>query len=802
MKKIDFNGEWLYRHLNTDDDWVPVTLPHDAMLHESRSTKNLSGKNGAWFAGWDYEYIKTFSLPDTYRQKQLVFEFESVYHDAEIYINGTKIAEYNYGYSSIYVKLPIEENHILNFSNQLNEIRVIAHNAEQPNNRWYSGAGIYRPAWLYVMDAEHIELNGIKIHTTKIDPPEIVVDIATNTKGSLTIEILDNEKCLEKQQLQTTGKATQKIELPTAILWEPGTPKLYTCRITFGNDVMEESFGIRMVGWDALNGFTINEKRVILRGACIHHDNGLLGACTYPEVEERRVRLLMETGYNAIRSAHNPCSKSLLEACDRLGMLVLDEYTDVWYIHKTRYDYALHMADCWQSDLKDLVNKDYNHPSVIMYSTGNEVSETAQPRGIELTSDMTKYLHELDSTRPVTCGINIFFNFLSSIGLGVYSDDKSEKEVENAEKSQENSQKAVGSEFYNNLAGHFGKDFMKFGATLHGSDVKTRNAFERMDIAGYNYGINRYSKDLKKYPERLILGTETFCSDAAKYLQLAEENNRIIGDFVWAGMDYIGETGVGAWEYLDYVSASSDKSGWLTAGSGRLDILGRPLGEAGYTRIVYGVQTNPVIAVRPVNHTGEKHTPSAWKMTNAIESWGWNGCEGRPAIVEVYTKAPYAQLFINGKSVGKAKVGKNCRKIFKTTFQQGTIAVEVYDESGNKVGQSQLQSDENTTMLRAIPEKIDVAPGELCYVLLQYTDAKGVRKPMQRGTLQLQVSGGELVAAGHACPYNPQGYLNNFTDTYYGEAMAIVRAAQSGIIKITASDNEYTCSAEIKCTTP
>lgn len=802
MEKLDFNTGWRYRHLNTGDAWQPVTLPHDAMLHENRCADNPSGKNGAWFAGWDYEYTKTFTLPQAYSQKQLVFEFESVYRDAEIYINGNKIIERNYGYTSIYASLPAGENHLLHFNGQPNEIRVIAHNAQQPNSRWYSGAGLYRPAWLYVMDKAHIEINGVKIHTNQIEPPAITVAVQTNTAGSLTIEILDNGTSLAKHRLQTTGSATQTIALPGAKLWAPNTPKLYTCRVTFGTDIVEESFGIRTIGWDNQTGFTINNKRIILRGACIHHDNGLLGACTYLEAEERRVRILMETGYNAIRSAHNPCSKALLAACDRLGMLVMDEYTDMWYIHKTRYDYALHMPNCWQYDLADMVDKDYNHPSVIMYSTGNEVSETAQPRGIELTASMTEYLHSLDSTRPVTCGVNIFFNFLSSIGLGVYSDNKAEKEVEKAEKNKGKSHKAVGSEFYNNLAGRFGSDFMKFGATLHGSDVKTREAFARMDIAGYNYGIERYKKDLKKYPNRLILGTETFCSDAEKYLQLAEKNPRIIGDFVWSGMDYIGETGVGAWEYADYVPPEADEAGWLTAGSGRIDIIGRPLGEAAYTRVIYGMQTAPVIAVRPVNFTGEKHTPSAWKMTNAIESWAWHGCEGKPAIVEVYAKAAAAQLFINGQSAGNAKVDKNCRAIFKTTYQTGTVAVEVYDEAGRKIGYSQLQSGENTTMLRATAEKTTIAPGELCYILLQYTDANGIRQPMQRGTLYLQVSGGELVAAGHACPYNPQGYLNSFTDTYYGEAMAIVRASQGGVIKLTAADNRYTCSTEISCVAP
>ena len=220
----------------------------------------------------------------------------------------------------------------------------------------------------------------------------------------------------------------------------------------------------------------------------------------------------------------------------------------MWYIHKTRYDYASHMPDNWKNDLRDLVGKDFNHPSVVMYSIGNEVSETAQKRGIELTGQMTEYLHQLDD-RPVTCGINIFFNFLSSMGLGVYSDKKAEQEAAKAErrKSSPAKKKAVGSEFFNNLAGLLGADFMKFGATLHGSDVRTRDAFARLDVAGYNYGEKRYLRDLKKYPQRVILGSETFCADAARFWDLAKEYPALIGDFVWTAWTIWARWAWGPW---------------------------------------------------------------------------------------------------------------------------------------------------------------------------------------------------------------------------------------------------------------
>ena len=347
-----------------------------------------------------------------------------------------------------------------------------------------------------------------------------------------------------------------------------------------------ERFGVRTLSWGK-DGLKLNGERVILRGACVHHDNGLLGAACDPDALERRIRILKENGYNALRSAHNPCSKSALAICDRLGMLVMDEYIDHWYIHKTLHDYVEYFDAWWKQDLTDMVEKDYNHPCVVLYSTGNEVAETAQPRGIALVKEMTEFLHALDDSRPVTCGINIFFNFLNHIGFGQYSDEKAAKEAARNAKAKAEGKKArersTGSKFFNDLAGIMGADFMKIGATLHGSDVTTREAFANMDVAGYNYGEKRYRHDLKKYPERLILGSETFCFDAYQFWELAKTEPRLIGDFVWAGIDYLGEVGIGSWEYSDYAPRFDNGCGWISAGSGRIDLTGKPLGEALYT---------------------------------------------------------------------------------------------------------------------------------------------------------------------------------------------------------------------------
>jgi beta-galactosidase len=789
MKPTPLLTGWTCRHLGDTAPGKAVTLPHDAMLAEPRTAISAGGTNTGWYEGYDYEYQRTLTVPENELADTHILEFEGVYHNAEVWLNGQKAAFRPYGYTNFYVDcapyLHAGEN----------ELRVIARNADQPNSRWYSGAGIYRPVQLWKARGAHITLNGVKIRTLSLQPAIVEVRVKTTAPGTVRLTVDD----LPAMQQESDGEAVFTLTLDNARLWTPETPNLYTCRVSFADDEVTETFGVRKVEWGT-DGFLLNGKRYIIQGACIHHDNGLLGAVCDPDAVARKVRLLKENGYNAIRSAHNPCSKALLTECDRQGMLVMDEYIDHWYIHKTEHDYVDYFNDWWRQDLTDMVEKDYNHPCVVLYSTGNEVSETAQKRGIALTKEMTDFLHGLDDSRPVTCGVNIFFNFLSSIGFGVYSDEKAKKEAERAEKAKQRGEKAakkkaVGSQFFNNLAGLLGDEFMKRGATLHGCDVKTRDAFANMDIAGYNYGIYRYKHDLKKYPQRLILGSETFCNDAYKFRELAKQEPRLVGDFVWAGMDYLGEVMVGSWEYADYAETFDGGLGWVSAGSGRIDLTGKPLGEALYTRVALEADNGPYIAVCPVNHTGDRHSPSAWKMTNAMPSWSWTGCEGRKANVEVYARAARVELVLNGHTVGSKTLKNDCLARFSIPYESGTLEAVSYDAADHEIGRCKLQSAGGATSLTLDAEEPAAQTGHLCYVRLRYTDENGITKPLMRGNIQVQVRGGTLVGLGSACPFNKHSYLDSETDTYYGEALAIVRMGDGDAMTIAASDGEY--SAEL-----
>lgn len=759
--KLDFCGGWTCCRPDALDARYPVTLPHDAMLSEKRVYDSRGGKNIGWYEGGDYLYEKEFEVPEIYENQTVILEFEGVYHNAAVALNGKDAGYSGYEYNGFFVYA----DSFLKEGN--NTVSVTARNSDQPNSRWYTGTGIFRPVTLHILPKKHFLLEGIRVTTMDYKRRKIRISAELSEPGEAQFEIMDGEKCLCRRIASGMEKAEAEMELPGTQTWSCRNPKMYTLLARFGEDVQEIPFGIRSVTVSSREGFCINGERVILRGACIHHDNGILGACAYADAEARKVRLLKKAGYNALRSAHNPCSKALMEACDREGILIMDEYVDVWYIHKTMHDYAGNVEKNYRRDLCAIVKKDYNHPSVVLYSLGNEVAETGEKKGIQLCGKMRDYLHEEDGTRPVTCGVNLFFNFLYSLGFGVYSDEKAEKEPE----------KEVGSAFYNKLAAIMGDSFMKFGATLPGSDIKTRDAYANMDIAGYNYGIWRYKKDIKKYPQRVILGTETFCADAPLFWKLANRYPAVIGDFVWPGITYHGEVPYTGWNKENGKQVFKGSPDWAAAGSGRLDMNGREWSEADYTKVVFGLK--PIaVGVTPLNLSDKKFDISAWDLTCALSSWSWEGYEGKKTKIEVYSRAAFAELFLNGRSLGRKKL-KNCRCVFQAQYEPGTLTAVAYTASGEEDARTNLRTAGRETQLLV---EVEEGTKELYFVNLRYTDSDGVLKPLVQGKIRVQEEGGRLLALGNARPLNPESYLTDSTDTYYGEAMAVVRP--EGVMKM------------------
>ncbi len=761
MKRYEFNSGWVV-------GGEAVTLPHDAQITQPRKAGKPSGSAGAFFPGGEYTYEKKFLCPADWEGKKVKLQFEGVYKNAKVYVNGKLSGGMSYGYSPFWVDCGVLQP-------GENTITVTCENKDLPDSRWYSGAGIYRPVWAWVGDG--LTAEDVKIRTLSIDPAIISV----TAKGSpMQVEILDGDTVI--------ASGCGRLTVPNAQLWSDETPHLYTCRVAD----QEIKFGIRQIKWSN-KGLFINGKETKLRGGCVHHDSGILGAATYDESEWRRVKILKDAGYNALRSSHNPCSRAMLDACDHYGMYLMDETWDMWFHHKNRYDYADSFMDNWETDVQAMVARDYNHPSVILYSIANEVSEPAKEKGVEIAKKIVEKFHSLDDSRPVTGGYNLMIISRSAGGKGVYDEESGGRDNSGEQKTQ-----GMNSLMFNIITSMVGTGMNK-GANSKKADAIVSPVLDAMDIAGYNYASGRYPLEGKEHPERIIFGSETFPQDIAKNWAMVKQYPYLIGDFMWTAWDYLGEAGAGAWAYTPDGKGFEKPYPWILADIGAMDILGNPNGELFWAQAVWGLLEKPKIAVQPVSKSHIRPAKSTWRGTNALPSWSWKGCEGKKAVVEVYFDCAKVELLLNGKSLGKKKV-KDCRAVFKTKYAPGKLEAVALDASGKEIARSCLETAKAYD-IHIQPEKSAAEPGEIVYVPITIGDGDIVEHNADR-KLTVNVENGDLLAFGSANPRTEESYHTGSFTTYYGHALAVVKAGNSGTIKIAArADENQASTASIQIVT-
>lgn len=788
MRRENFNLNWVFYSKENPNEKTLVNLPHDAMLYEKRIPGLKNGPLVAEFPGGDYYYEKTLFGDESYADKIVVLEFEGVYMDSHVYLNGVEVGGHVYGYSNFYVdltgKLKIGED---------NEIKVFIHNSQTPNARWYSGSGIYRPVKLIVGNKEHIDFDGVKVITKSYDPAVLDVTVrAEKPEGAvIRTEILwDGEVVAEGM-----GKRCE-ITVPNAKLWDAEHPNLYTARVILESDgeILDEDiqrFGIRKLEWSAEKGLQVNGNEVKLRGGCVHHDNGPLGACSFRDAEYRRVRILKESGYNAIRGAHDPKSKAMLDACDELGMYVMEEAFDVWYQGTGTYGYVLYFRECWEKDLRLMVEKCYNHPSVIMYSIGNEISETASPEGVEYGEKMARFCRELDDSRPVTLGVNLMLNVLDSKGIKITATrgkPVSRDDVVDP-KSEEPGARQGGSVMINTIVSVMG-GLMKYLSGPKPTDKPTRGIFSKLDIAGYNYGDMSYEKHHEWYPQRIIVGTETQPASIFSRWELVKKHPCIIGDFMWTSWDYLGECGVGVVDYGKQTGAYSKPYPVIVAGCGTHDIAGTPDTHAYQAGVVWGEFKKPYIATRHPKHFKEKtHYGIGFRKTDAISTWTYDGYEGQPTEVQIYSQGAIAEIFINGKSAGKKPL-KKCEAQFKVIYEPGTLEAVSYDSSGHELARDRIKTAGKYTKISAVPERTVLENGceDLSYINVAITDSEGIIKPVARKVCVKVEGAGTLQAVGSGAPSTEEIYTGSSFTTYNGRMIAIIRSGEeSGTITVTLS---------------
>ena len=698
-----------------DSDWqftrngktINVNLPHDWDIYEAPDpTTGATKEGGGWYPAGKGEYKKQFKVESgEWKNKRVMLHFEGVYQKAEVFVNGQKAGQHAYGYTPFTVDI----TQYLYKDKRDNEVVVKVDNSEQPNCRWYSGSGIYRHVWLVTKKQRYIDEWSVKVTTPDIH--------TVNIKAEVVMED-GTRKPIEK---------TIHVEQPR--LWSPDDPYLYHTTIEAEGDVVPVTYGIRTIEYTAEKGFLLNGKPLKINGACLHHDDGVLGAMAFDAAEIRKVRLMKESGFNLIRTAHNPTTRAFLDACDSLGMLVIGEAFDGWRTAKNPYDYSTLIDSCYQEDIHAMVKRDRNHPSIICWSIGNEVIERKDIRVVTTARKLKQAILEEDNTRPVT------------EALCAWDDDW---------------------EIYD-------------------------PHFEVLDIGGYNYMIHKHKSDHQRDPKRVMWQTESFPRDAFKNWKLVQEYPYIIGDIVWTGLDYLGESGIGRNYYEGERPGEHWREGgqpdWHGAYCGDVDITGYRKPISIYREMLwkeaYDGEFPSVLSIavkEPDGYHGKIHQ-TAWSVWPTWDSWNWPGWEGKPIDVEVYTKAKEVKLYLNDQLIGTKAVSEDTeyKAVFTVPYEPGVLRAEA---SGRG---TLLWTKGEPARLRLTPDRrVITADGQdLSFITVEVVDKYGWPCPDAAIPCEASVKGeGSLLAFASADLKDREPYTSSKVTTWKGRALLVVRSTE------------------------
>ena len=790
MAVIPFNDGWSYRtplgpFAGVGGDHaapVEVRLPHDA-LRDAERRPDVPGKGaGAYYPNGAYTYLKRFAVPAEWEGRLVRLEVQGAMRRAQVFLNDELAGNRADGYARFFLDL----TPYLKYG-QDNVLRIEVRSGQ--DSRWYSGTGLHRPVLLHVDAPAHIVPDGVTVSTVRIEEDQAVVDVVTTVAnaGLATRTVTVGTTVMDPDGREVERDATpstlapgeqavvrQRLYLLAPALWSPDSPALHTARVGLGEDDAEDvvvAFGVRTVTVDPRKGLRINGEPVLMRGACIHSDNGPLGAAAIGRAEERRIELLKEAGFNAIRTAHNPASPAMLDACDRLGMLVMDEAFDMWTRFKTPYDYSADFPQWWAADLEALVAKDRNHPSVILYSIGNEIIEVGTPHGSRWARRMAEHLRALDPTRLVTNGINPFLAVIDELPAILQAAGGGLNEAMS-------------------IDGAF--------STIGGSEAVTRRTAESsaaLDVLGLNYSESRYGLDQELFPHRVIVGSETFPSQIGTLWPMVRDNPNVIGDFTWTGWDYLGEVGIGATAYAedpDAVAALEREYPYLTAWCGDLDITGWRRPVSYYREVVFGLRAEPYIAVRRPEHHGHTITmQSPWAWSDSISSWTWPGFEDAPVTVEVYADADEVALLQDGDEVARGPVGETRPMLaaLDTVYRPGELVAVAYRE-GAEVGRTALTTASEDVRLAATADRARLRDddSDLAFVAIELRDGDGRLVPSEGRAVTVEVSGaGVLAGMCSANPKTEERFDAATWRTFDGRALAVVRPTGAGGITVTVA---------------
>lgn len=844
-RSVNIDGGWRFQHhpfslgdeLSGKNTARTVNLPHDYMLEENVCEDAPAAAAMGYYNGRAACYAKTIIIPDAWKEEKVFLHFDGVMMNAALEVNGCQVMLHHYGYTPFWADITPYV-----YWGEDNRITVSVNPSMQPNSRWYTGAGIFRSVELVHTPKLHIAADGIFTYTKRLEYEEgkaseahlcseVTVCNDTPVTHLVRVEVTlfsenQSRAVLTRSasvQVNAAGSATAIVPmtLPDPELWDVETPNLYqvTARVTdlgeFGcgltsaenfsaenritSDELSVLFGIRTLTADAVCGLKVNGRTVKLRGGCIHHDNGILGAVSLYDSEYRKIRLLKESGFNAVRTAHNPPSAVLLEACDRLGMYVFDEAFDAWGIAKQPGDYNQFFKEDWKADMKAFILRDRNHPSILFWSTGNEIPERGGMNdGYRLAMELAACVRSLDNTRLVSNGLCSYWNGLDD-KTAAANFLKMKELSENATGMEQNASAPVTDTFWEDRS----EPFCSF-----------------LDVVGYNYMEDHYELAGKMFPERVILGTESFPMEIDRVWDYVERLPYVIGDCTWTSFDYIGEAGIGKSIFADPESpeagmepwalmSHSSKYPWRLANDADFDINGHLTPQGVYRRIVWGSTETGLFSASPETF-GKKEIISKWGWPALSANWSWKGHEGEPIHVAAYSAADEVELFLDGKSLGKSAAGKKNRYIadFDITYTPGLLEAVSY-QNGAEVSRTGLKTVGEPAAIRLTVENIwgesgsiTLAPDghSLAYIFAEITDAEGNRVPDASIPLRTSVTGaGTLAGFGSANPITDENYTAGAFTTYQGCALAVVRSGyETGEISLTvkADSDSWSCLEE------
>lgn len=736
-RKTSFNDGWVFSlqadstaidPSYNDNEWQQLTLPHDWSILHPFDKDCPSGNDGGYLptgTGW---YRKTINIPADELDNKHSLYFEGAYMNTDVYVNGQKAGTNPYGYSSFFVDI----TPYLQAGD--NTVAVRVDNSMQKNCRWYSGSGIYRNVWHLSTDKVHIGDWGVKITTPDLNTADVRTSVVNESDKTRTVQVLTNIDGKQSEKTLTikpgeSATATASITVPDAKAWSPDSPNLYTATISVIEDgkvidKTEQKFGFRTIAYNAKDGFKLNGKPVALNGACAHHDNGILGAAAFDDAEYKRVQWLKDAGFNAVRTSHNIPSETFLDACDKIGLLVIDEAFDGWRDAKNTYDYHTLFDQNWQKDLDVMLNRDFNHPSIICWSVGNEVIERDKIGVVKTARQLVERCHEVDPTRPVTSA-------LANWGMNW--------------------------ETYDPLA-------------------------DQHDIVGYNYMIHESGADHKRRPERVMIQTESFPGHAWNNYRWVKDNPYIVGDFVWTGLDYIGESGIGRYYYDGDVPGEHyhrPMYPWHGAYCGDIDLIGFRKPISHYRSMLWNEDGEHLyIAVKePDGYTGKVRTTS-WSTWPTFESWNWPGHEGKDIEVEVYSHYPLVRLYLDDELIGE-KGTQEMKAVFTLPYKAGTLRAEgIADGAVKETKTLTTAGPVKDIRLTADREAFSGNGDGLAYILIEMVDKDGNVVPVADNDLTVTISGNAtLQALGNADIKDEDPYYDTTHKAWKGRALAVVRSA-------------------------